>query len=29
VGGVHTATLNASTNGGRQAASCRVTVEVP
>ena len=29
VGGVHTATLDASTNGGRQAASCRVTVEVP
>ena len=29
VGGVHTATLNASTNGGKQAASCRVTVEVP
>jgi hypothetical protein len=29
VGGVHTATLNASTDKGRQAASCRVTVEVP
>jgi PKD repeat protein len=29
VGGVHTATLNASTDGGRQTASCRVTVEVP
>jgi PKD repeat protein len=29
VGGVHTATLNASTDRGRQAASCRITVEVP
>jgi hypothetical protein len=29
VGGIHTATLNASTDKGRQAASCEVTVEVP
>ena len=29
VGGTHTATLNASTDKGRLAASCRVTVEVP
>jgi PKD repeat protein len=29
VGGPHTATLNASTDKGRQAASCRVTVNVP
>lgn len=29
VGGVHTATLNAFTNGRRLAASCGVTVEVP
>jgi PKD repeat protein len=29
VGGPHTATLNASTDGRAQAASCQVTVEVP